>query len=79
MKPDVIAENLLPDHVRMIRIEEAQLRERRAKLVDFMGSMAWQNVDPDERCRMKRQLRAMTLYRDALVERIEATGVELLP
>lgn len=69
----------IPPHIRRVRIEEEQLRRKRTKLADFMQTMAWHTLDPEERRRLKRQLRAMTLYRDVLVERLEAAGVELLP
>ena len=69
----------IPPHIRRVRIEEEQLRRKRARLAEFMQTMAWHTLAPAERRRMKRQLRAMTLYRDVLVERIEAAGAELLP
>lgn len=59
-------------------LEEAQLRDRRTKLVDFMQTLGWHTLPIEERRRMKRQLRVMTLYRDVLLERIEAAGAEPL-
>lgn len=52
--------------------EKAELDARRTKLATFMYSDTYAEVDPAERNRLEKQLRAMTAYSDALAERISA-------
>ena len=54
-------------------IEERQeLDEKRAKLTAFIGGDIYRKLDHVEQSRLNRQLEAMTLYSNILVERIGA-------
>jgi hypothetical protein len=61
-------------HVDRMRIEYGELRERTRKLADFIGSAQFDALASADRVLLERQLSHMERYRDALGERLGATG-----
>jgi len=63
----------LPHQLRVIE-ERQELDEKRQKLTAFIGGELYRKLDNMEQSRLNRQLEAMTLYSNILVERIAAFG-----
>ena len=61
----------LPHQLRVIEERQA-LDEKRQKLTAFIGGEIYRKLDGMEQSRLNRQLEAMTLYSNILVERIAA-------
>lgn len=52
--------------------EKAELDEKRARLISFIGGDLYRTLDKTEQSRLNRQLEAMSLYSGILAERIAA-------
>ena len=60
-----------PHQLRVVE-ERQDLDEKRAKLAAFIGGEVYKKLDDAEQTRLNRQLVAMTVYSNILVERIAA-------